>query len=102
VRETTKATLAALVLLASSPERTRDVRAAAVDGALEVTWTPAAERDVRGYQVRYLTADGTERVVETSEPRARLRDARTGAPAQVWVRAVNARGLSGWDWAAVR
>ena len=102
VRETTKATLAALMLLASSPERVRDVKADVVDGAMVVTWTSAAEKDVTGYVVRYTATDGRERTVEVTEPRARLADVRAGAPIPVSVRAVNRRGLAGWDWARPR
>jgi hypothetical protein len=102
VRETTKGTLAALMLMASSPERLRDVTARVVDGGMEVTWTPAAERDVTGYRVRYLATDGSERTVSVTEPRARLTDVRAGAPIRVAVKAVNRRGLEGWDWAWVR
>jgi Tol biopolymer transport system component len=102
VRETTKATLAALMLMASSPARLGDVAAASGAGGLEVTWAPAAERDVAGYRVRYVAADGRERTVEVTEPRARLTDVRAGAPMRVRVKAVNRRGLEGWDWAWVR
>ncbi len=100
VRETTKATLAALMLMATSPERLRDVTTTAAGGATEVRWAPAREKDVRGYRVRYTTAAGAERTVEVSEPRARLTDARPGAP--IMVKAVNRAGLDGWDWAIAR
>ena len=100
VAETTKATLAALMLMASSPERLKDVAATTSGGATEVRWSPAAERDVRGYQVRYTTAGGAERTIDVTEPRVRLTDARAGAP--VMVKAVNATGLGGWDWAVAK
>jgi len=102
VRETTKATLASLMLLGSSPERLRDVKATVADGALLVTWTPAAEQDVTGYRVRYRAADGRERTVEVTEPRARLTGVRAGAPVPVSVTAVNRRGLESWDRAWVQ
>jgi hypothetical protein len=100
VTETTKATLAALMLMASSPERLRDVAVTRAGGTTEVTWRAAAERDVRGYQVRYTTTTGAERTRDVTEARARLTDARPDAP--VRVRAVNRRGLTGWDWAEAR
>lgn len=100
VLETTKATLASLMLLAASPERLRDVTVAASGGATEVRWSPAREKDVRGYRVRYTTAAGAERTIDVAEPRARLTDAKAGAP--IMVQAVNRAGLGGWDWAVAR
>lgn len=99
VTETTKATLAALMLMASSPERTREVRAAPEGGATVVTWAPALEKDVTGYQVRWQRAgDGTVQETTVTEPRARLTGVKAGTP--VLVRAVNRDGLVGWDWAS--
>lgn len=100
VFETTRATLASLMLMAASPERLKDVAATASGGAAEVRWTPAREKDVRGYQVRYTTASGAERTLDVTEPRARLTDAKAGAP--IMVRAVNRTGLGGWDWAVAK
>lgn len=100
VLETTKATLASLMLLAASPERLRDVTVAASGGATEVRWSPAREKDVRGYRVRYTTAAGAERTIDVTEPRARLTDAKAGAP--IMVQAVNRAGLGGWDWAVAK
>lgn len=98
--ETTKATLAATMLLASSPERLRDVAVTRDGNAVVVRWRPAVERDVTGYQLRYTRRDGTMGTLDVSEPTARLSDLK--ADAEVQVRAVNRRGLGGWDWATGR
>ena len=100
VFETTKATLASLMLLAASPERLHDVAATTSGGATEVRWAAAREKDVRGYQVRYTTAAGAERTMDVGEAHARLTDAKAGAP--IMVRAVNRAGLGGWDWAVAK
>lgn len=98
VTETTKATLATLMLLATSPERTRDVTVAQEGGATVVTWAPAKEQDVTGYQVRWRRAsDGAVQETPVSEPRVRLSGVQAGSVVEV--RAVNRAGLAGWDWA---
>ena len=97
VTETTKATLAALMLMGSSPERTRDVKVAREGANMVVTWAPALEKDVTGYRVRYTRAsDGTVQERSVTEPRATLSGVKAGTP--VLVRAVNRDGLVGWDW----
>ena len=96
--ETAKATAAALVYLASSPSRLQDVKAArAPNGSVEVSWTPSPEIGVHEYIV------GVGSNLEDIRERTRVRRARailTGVQtgAVIGVKAVNARGLEGWDW----
>lgn len=96
--ETTKATLAATMLLASSPERIRDLAVTRERGGVTARWRPAVERDVTGYELRYTRRDGSEATITVTEPAATLADAKPDTP--VHVRAVNRRGVAGWDWAS--
>lgn len=101
VTETTRANVATIMLLASSPSRIANLTVARAGDALTVRWTPSPERDVRRYRVAHgPPADPLRTVVTVSGAEARL----TGVPAGhvVSVRAVNARGLEGWDWARGR
>ena len=101
VAEVSRATIASVILMASSPSRLAEVTATrAPGGAVEVAWRPAVERGVTGYRVRWEdergAAGGMRMVRDTS---VRL----TGVPdrAAITVRAIGARGLEGWDWARV-
>ena len=103
VAETAKVTTATIMHLASSPSRLKDVRLkpdAASGRGLEVTWTPSPETDVTGYIVAYgKDADPSKLTrLRVTGPKASLPALPAGAT--VAVKAVNARGLEGWDWAA--
>ena len=95
VAETSKTTVATLMLLASSPSRLTNLK---VDGhttaATTVSWSPSLEKDVSSYIVSY----GTGRVT-TKTARASLPALPSGTV--VAVKAVNTRGVEGWDWARV-
>jgi hypothetical protein len=55
---------------------------------------------VRGYRVAYGPAgDPLRTVVSVTQPSARLTNVPAGTV--VSVKAVNARGVEGWDWARV-
>lgn len=98
VTETTKANVATMIYLASSPSRLAGLQVRAANGAAEVSWTPSVERDVTEYIVSYGPASAPMRKsVRVKEPRVRLTDAPAGT--MVAVKAVNRRGLEGWDWA---
>ncbi|MBW3534429.1 MAG: M20/M25/M40 family metallo-hydrolase [Gemmatimonadetes bacterium] len=103
VAEVSRTTVATLMLLASSPARLRDVRVRRVSGGHEVDWAPAVESTVRAYEVRWTDASGALRTTRVdavaggARPSVRLVGARPGSP--VSVKAVNARGMEGWDWA---
>jgi Peptidase family M28 len=99
VAEVSRATLASVILMASSPSRLAEVTASrAPGGTVEVGWKPAIERGVTGYRVRWEDDSGGAggmRVVRGTS--ARLAGVADGAT--IAVRAIGARGLEGWDWA---
>lgn len=92
--ETSRATVATIMLMASSPSRLTGLEVAGT----RVTWTPAVEKGVSRYVVRYGPPDAPMRFAATvSGPRANLPSLRPGW--HVAAKAVNARGMEGWDWA---
>ena len=100
IMETAKVTAATLVYLASSPSRLKDVKAARAGTGVEITWTPSPESGIRSYVVAYGPAsDPLANRITVTVPKATLASLPAGT--QVAVKAVNARGLEGWDWARV-
>lgn len=92
--ETSKATVATIMLMASSPSRLTGLSAA---GNI-VGWDAARERGVTRYLLRYGPASNPMQYSRSvSDPRATIAELREGW--QVAVKAVNAEGLEGWDWA---
>ena len=69
-------------------------------GSVDVRWAPAPESDVTHYVVAYaLPNDPHHTTVTVTEPHATLE--RLEAGSIVAVKAVNDRGMMGWDWAMV-
>ncbi len=101
VAETSKVTIASIMLLASSPSRVKDLNAAGPPGGpVSVTWTASLEAGVTGYIVAWGPPDAPLRsTLRVVKPAATLAGAAPGMV--VSVKAVNARGLEGWDWAKV-
>lgn len=98
VTETAKVTAATIMYLASSPQRLKNVTATAAPSGTRVTWTPSPESGIRHYLVAYGPADAPRRTqITVTTPEAALPALPAGT--QVWVKAVNTRGLEGWDWA---
>ncbi len=99
--EVARTTAATLMLLASSPSRLTDLQAVrSPGGGLTVSWTPGPESGVQGYLVAYGPPSKSEaEVVRTQKTTAALANIPPGSI--VSVKAVNARGLEGWDWARV-
>jgi hypothetical protein len=97
VAEVAKTTVASIMMLASSPARLTGLEAERSGGAVTLRWTAAPERDVTGYRVRVTAPGGQVRELTSAEPTLRLTDVAPGS--EVAVKAVNARGLAGWDWA---
>jgi len=104
---------AALMLLASSPSPVRGLKAVTTGsgtgagegtkaGAVDVSWTPNPEKGISHYLVTWgpegKEVAGSRKV---KEARARLKGLKTGEKWVVTVRAVNARGLAGWDEAKI-
>ena len=101
VAETSKVTVASIMLLASSPSPVRDLKAAGpAGGPVSVTWAASPEKSVNGYIVAWGQADAPLRnSTRVVKPAATIPGAAPGMV--VSVKAVNARGLEGWDWGSV-
>jgi Tol biopolymer transport system component len=100
VTETAKATAATLVYLASSPSRLKGLDAKRSPTGVDVTWKSSPETGVKSYIVAY----GPE--TDPLRTRITVATAKTVLPAlpagtHVAVKAVNGRGLEGWDWARI-
>ncbi|MBS1791591.1 MAG: M20/M25/M40 family metallo-hydrolase [Acidobacteria bacterium] len=97
VVETAKATAATLMMLASSPSRLKDLKVEKYDGsAAELSWMASPEKSVRGYLINYA---GAKQPIKVTTPRITLKNVSPGTV--VSVKAVNARGLEGWDWSRI-
>jgi hypothetical protein len=99
IAETSKTTVATLMLLASSPARLTNLKVqAASGGSAAVSWTPAAEKGIASYIVTYgPPANPMLHRLTVTTAHATLASAPKGT--RVAVKAVNARGMAGWDWA---
>ena len=98
VAEVAKTTAATLMLLASSPSRIADLTAAAATGGAAVTWSRSPENGITGYIVSWGPTDNPAlHTLRVTQPKATLAGAAAGAA--VRVKAINAKGLEGWDWA---
>ena len=101
VTEVAKTTAATLMLLASSPSRLKGLQVTgAPSGAARVTWTPSLETGVSGYVVAYgPPANPEAQHLRVTTPSATVPKAPAGTV--ISVKAINAKGLEGWDWARV-
>ena len=101
ITEVAKTTAATLMLLASSPSRITNLRIDSLGkGAATVSWTPSPEKGVTGYIVASGPSSSPEaRQLRVVKPPATLPGVTSGMV--ISVKAVNARGLEGWDWARV-
>ena len=101
VTEVARTTAATLMLLASSPSRLTGLHVErGSGGSATVTWTPSPERGVTGYIVAYgPSSNPLAEQVRVMTPAATI--AGLAAGTIVSVKAVNAKGLEGWDWARV-
>jgi hypothetical protein len=98
VTETAKVTAATLMYLASSPSRLKNLALAQTGSGVTVSWTASPETGVRRYVVVYGPEDNpmANRQIVT-RPQATLPALRAGT--RIGVKAVNDKGLEGWDWA---
>jgi len=101
VTEVAKTTTATLMLLASSPSRLKDLTIASVkNGTAAVSWTPSPEHGIAGYIVAFGPPDRREaQTLRVTKPAATVPSVSPGTV--ISVKAVNAKGLEGWDWARV-
>lgn len=100
VTEVAKTTAATLMLLASSPSRLTNLKIESYqNGTARVSWRPSPERGVTGYIVAHGRPDNPYAQQLTVKNPAATIQAPPGTV--VSVKAVNARGLEGWDWARI-
>ncbi len=101
ITEVAKTTAATVMLLASSPSRLKDLKIDSfARGTATVSWSPSPEKGVTGYLVAYGPASKPEaQQMRVAKPSATLTGIQPGMV--VAVKAINARGLEGWDWAKV-
>ena len=96
--ETSKTTVATLMLMASSPSRLTHLKVDShTAAAATLSWTPSPEHGVTSYIVAYgPPADPLRHRVTVTQAQVTLPQLPAGT--SVSVKAVNARGLEGWDW----
>ena len=99
IMETSKATVASVMLLASSPSRLTHLKVDSYTGAVaSLSWDPSPEHGITSYIVAYgPPADPLRHKVTVTQPQATLPQVAAGT--MVAVKAINGRGLEGWDWA---
>jgi hypothetical protein len=99
VAEVAKTTVASIMYLASAPSRLSGLRVARGEGqSVRVSWNASPERDIAHYEVTWGPAAApSQQRREVTGTVAELREVPAGSVVQV--RAVNRRGLAGWDWA---
>jgi hypothetical protein len=102
VTEVAKMSTASIMLLASSPSRITGLQASqATDGqGVQVAWDAAVETDVTEYMVAFGPEDEPLRKVERTDKTELVIPG--GLPEVLSVKAVNHRGMGGWDWARIR
>ena len=67
-------------------------------GSATVSWKPSPEKGVTGYIIAYGPPEKPEaQQVRVNKPGATLSNVAAGT--QIAVKAVNSKGLEGWDWA---
>ena len=100
IAETSKTTVGTLMLLASSPSRLTNLNIESrTPAGTIVSWTPSPEKGVTSYLVSYDTGGTSGAGLSVKTPRATLPPLKAGTV--ISVKAVNAQGLQGWDWARV-
>jgi hypothetical protein len=98
ITEVAKTTAATLMLLASSPSRLTDLKVDSFTaGTAVLSWTPSPERGVSAYIVTYGPPNRPEeKQLRVTSPTVRLTNITPGT--LVAVKAVNVKGMEGWDW----
>ena len=101
VTEVAKTTVATLMLLASSPSRLTGLNVERfAGGTATLSWTPSVEKGVTGYVVAYGPPDKPEaQQTKVVKPAVTLSNVQAGTI--VSVKAINSKGLEGWDSARV-
>ncbi len=102
VAEVAKTTVASIMYLASSPSRLTGLSSRVVNATTtDVSWRASPEKDISHYVVQWgPEAEPMRYRQEVRVARAQLSNAPAGTV--VSVKAVNSKGLDGWDWAVSR
>jgi len=102
ITEVAKATVATIMLMASSPSRVTDLKVDRFAGTTAtLSWKPSPESGVTGYLVAHGPAENAEpQQVRVNKPTVTLSNVKPGTV--VRVKAVTGKGIEGWDWARVR
>jgi hypothetical protein len=102
VTEVAKMSTASVMMLASSPSRVTGLQVSDAGGGqgIRVSWTPAVEADVTEYLVATGPEDDPLRDVTRTRETSLVISGE--APAVLSVKAVNERGMEGWDWARIK
>ena len=101
IAETSKTTIASLMLLASSPSRLTNLKATPAGAGVALSWTPSPEKTVTSHLVAYgPPASPLEHNLVTTTASAVV-PAVLAPGSVVSVKAVDASGMEGWDWARV-
>jgi hypothetical protein len=87
------------VYLASSPSRLKDLKAEKTTTGVRVSWAPSPERGVAKYIVSYGPAGNSAKATRVTVTAASASLPALPAGTEISVKAVNTRGLEGWDWA---
>ena len=101
VTEVAKTTAATVMLLASSPSRIGGLQVASFsEGTAALSWTASPERTVTGYLLAWRDAPaGDLKQMRVTAPSARVHGLAPGT--EISVKAVNAKGMDGWDWSRI-
>jgi Tol biopolymer transport system component len=100
ILETAKVTAATLMYLASSPARLKqdEIVTTRTATGVEVKWPPSREKGVTKYIVAYGPANDPMRTrMSVLAPSATIATAPVGT--HIAIKAINAAGMEGWDWA---
>ena len=99
VKAVTQSTTGVFKKLTHTPSMIEGLEAEAAAEGYTVRWSEPLESDIDHYQVQYYRPNGDKVVQETARRSVDIERADPDRP--VAVRAVNTRGLEGWDWAEV-
>jgi Tol biopolymer transport system component len=99
VAENTKANVAAMMMLAMVPSRPTGLVAERSGTGVSLRWNANPEQDIKDYLVRWIDRSGQPHTARATAPKMAISVLSAGAT--VMVKAVNTRGLDGWDWARV-
>lgn len=100
VTEVTRTTIGSIMLLASSPSRLTGLRVEKRTGTgMDLAWDAAMEGNVSEYLISYENSGGQRVAVTSKESLISISGLKAGS--EVRVKAINDRGMKGWDWARI-